>query len=237
MRHVWQKLKGPNPRPGPAHPSSVYSVRKGRITSAQRRILAEDNSAYLLDTRHPLNWAERFGKTSGRRMVEIGFGNGEALIHDAQVQQDACFIGIEMYLSGLAAALLAIKRNAMTNVRLVRADATLLFPHYFQTNSLDVIRVFFPDPWPKRRHHKRRLLRPPFLAVLISCLRVDGKLHILTDWPDYAAQIDQALQERTTGTHLLTQTNALPLSKYGRRAQQEGRAIFQICFTKTDLCP
>ena len=143
-----------------------------------------------------------------------------------------------MYLGGLAAALLVIKKNALTNVRLARADAVSLFPRYFQANSLDAIRVFFPDPWPKRRHHKRRMLTRDFLSALIDCLRAGGELHILTDWQDYAAQIEQALKSinqaaaKTRPIVRQTRTGALPSSKYGRKARREGRAIIQFHLTK-----
>ena len=212
-----------------------YVLRGGRLTQGKKRILKKDNSDYILETTQKINWEQEFhgSVAANRRIVEIGFGNGADLIKDAIAQPNHRFVGIETYLPGIADLLLSVEQHAISNIRQVRADAASLFPGFFNEHSLDAIRVFFPDPWPKRRHHKRRLLKKEFLTLLILCLRPSGKLHIVTDWHDYAEEIDREFKEiRGTLRKRCLDRKEEIVGKYGQKARREGREITEFLFTK-----
>ncbi len=212
-----------------------YALRGGRLTQGKKRILKKDNSDYILEATQKINWEQVFrGSTAAnRRIVEIGFGNGADLIKDAIAQSNYRFVGIETYPPGIADLLLSIERYSVSNIRQVRADAASLFPGFFNEHSLDAVRVFFPDPWPKRRHHKRRLLKKEFLTRLILCLRPSGKLHILTDWHDYAKEIDRGFKEiqGTLRKRCLDHGEEI-VGKYGQKARRAGREINEFLFIK-----
>ncbi len=170
-----------------------YVVRGGRITAAQQRALSELWPRFGVDAgSEPLDLAMIFGRVAPTT-VEIGFGNGSHLVARAAAEPERNFLGIEVHPPGVGSLLLAAEAAGVTNLRVLRADAVEMLQH-LPTGSLDQVQILFPDPWPKKRHHKRRLIQPPFVALLASRLRLGGSLHLATDWEPYAAHMTEVLR-------------------------------------------
>ena len=160
--------------------------RQGRITPAQRRALDELLPRFgvavapaMLDLRSV------FGREAPR-VLDIGFGDGEALVTTAANHPGIDYLGVEVHEPGIGHLLLLLERAALTNVRVVADDAADVLPERLPERCFDAVNLFFPDPWPKKRHHKRRLVQPPFVAELARVLNDGGLLHVATDWADYA---------------------------------------------------
>ncbi|MYE22902.1 MAG: tRNA (guanosine(46)-N7)-methyltransferase TrmB [Gammaproteobacteria bacterium] len=166
----------------------VYVRRRGRSTAAQERALVELAPRYVVTPpTHGRGWDEAFGR-AGPLLVEIGFGMGDALAAFASAHADWNCVGIEVYRPGIGALMLACEREELANVRIVEAEAmTVLRRH--RAASMNRIHAFFPDPWPKKRHHKRRLVNAEFAQEAARCLVPDGVLALATDWREYAEQM------------------------------------------------
>lgn len=170
-----------------------YVVRGGRITAAQQRALSELWPRFGVDAgSEPLDLAMIFGRVAPTT-VEIGFGNGSHLVARAAAEPERNFLGIEVHPPGVGSLLLAAEAAGLANLRVLRADAVEMLQH-LPAGSLDQVQILFPDPWPKKRHHKRRLIQPSFVALLASCLRPGGSLHLATDWEPYAAHMTDVLR-------------------------------------------
>jgi len=166
-----------------------FVLREGRLTPSQQRAMQELWPRYGLDFYgEPRAFEQVFGR-SAPRVVEIGFGNGDALLHAASNDPDRDYIGIEVHAPGVGRLLNAIDGGVLSNLRVYRHDAVEVLRHEIAENALDEIRIFFPDPWHKKRHRKRRLIGTEFAGLLASRLRVGGLLHLATDWQDYAEQM------------------------------------------------
>ena len=176
----------------------------------------------------PTAW---FGRTAPL-VLEIGSGTGESTAAQAAAAPDTDHLAVEVFEPGLAQLLMRIGEAGLTNLRLLRGDAVDLLRERVPPGSLAEIRIFFPDPWPKRRHHKRRLVQPEFAALAASRLAIGGLLHLATDWADYAVQ----MRSVCAGEPLLQNTSAAadgwtprpewrPMTKFERRARAEGRAV------------
>lgn len=179
----------PVPHP-PPHLRGVrsYVVRGGRTTSAQRRAIEDLWPRYGTEGTGRLDAPALFGRDLPLA-VEIGFGNGEALLELAAAHPERGFLGVEVYPPGVGRLLQALAERGIDNVRVVRDDAVRLFEERIAEGSLAAVYVWFPDPWPKKRHHKRRLVQPAFVARLARALAPGGRLHLATDWEDYAYQM------------------------------------------------
>lgn len=166
----------------------VYVRRRGRSTAAQERALVELAPRYVVTLpTHGRDWEDAFGR-AGPLLVEIGFGMGDALAAFASAHADWNCVGIEVYRPGIGALMLACEREGLANVRIVEAEAmTVLRRH--AAASMDRIHAFFPDPWPKKRHHKRRLVNAEFAHEAARCLVPGGVLALATDWREYAEQM------------------------------------------------
>lgn len=163
--------------------------RAGRTTAAQARALQQLWPRFGLEqAAGPLDLDAAFGRSAPRH-CEIGFGDGTALAAAAAAHPDIDFLGIEVHEPGVGRLLLAIEDRELTNVRIIRHDAVEVVGRWLPAASLDRVNIFFPDPWPKKRHHKRRLIQPPFLAALHRVMRPGAVLHLATDWEHYAEQM------------------------------------------------
>lgn len=172
-----------------AHGPRLYLRRRGRVTRGQGRALDELAPRYCLAPEGGvLDPPAVFGRAAPLG-VEIGFGMGHALIDWALERPEWNLLGIEVYQPGIGSALLGLERNGLGHVRLLEADAQGVLNRRLAPDSLDEVRIFFPDPWPKARHHKRRLIQPDFAALLARRLRPGGLLWVATDWADYAEWI------------------------------------------------
>lgn len=166
-----------------------FVLRQGRFTPAQQRAFDELWPRYGLDyTGRQRDFDDAFGRNA-RRVLEIGFGNGEALRFAAGHDRDRDLIGIEVHAPGVGRLLNALAADDARNVRLYHHDAVEVLEHEIADASLDEIRIYFPDPWHKKRHNKRRLIQPGLAALLARKLAIDGRLHLATDWHDYAEQM------------------------------------------------
>ena len=173
-----------------------YVLRRGRMSPAKRAALDRLYAVYGLapDAARPPDWARLFPGMELK--LDVGFGGGESVLHYAQAEPAAALVGFEVYRQGLAACLEAVEAAGLANVRVAAGDAAELLPAWFAPGSVAAVRAFFPDPWPKRRHRKRRLVDASFLALASGLLRPAGLLHMATDCEDYAREV--AAQARTT---------------------------------------
>jgi tRNA (guanine-N7-)-methyltransferase len=162
--------------------------REGRITPAQRHALEALWPRYGLDADSSLEPQKIFGRKAPITL-EIGFGNGAALASMAAADPATDFIGIEVHRPGIGRLLIQLERLGLGNVRLYRVDAVQVVQRCLPPACLDRLLLFFPDPWHKKRHHKRRIVQPEFIEIAATLLRPGGLLHMATDWEDYAAQM------------------------------------------------
>ena len=177
------------------YPIRSYVRRSERATKAQRHALQTYWKDYGISVDNRLLDLEAIFKRKAPRVLEIGFGKGEVLVNLAETNPDIDFIGIEVYLPGIGALLNKIKTRVLSNIKVIHADAAVAMPQCFADHCLDKILVLFPDPWPKKRHHKRRLIRTSFVDTLADKLCPSGILHLATDWDDYAAEMRAAVVE------------------------------------------
>ncbi len=178
------------------HKRSIRSFvrRTGRLTASQQRALDEIwPSVGVQYGDDPLDWETLFGRDAPR-VVEIGFGNGDTLVAQAAERPEADFLGIEVHEPGVGHCLIKLREAEVSNLRLLSHDAVEVLDRQIPQSSVDRINLYFPDPWPKKRHHKRRIVQPAFLELCWRALRAGGALHIATDWANYAEHIDEVLE-------------------------------------------
>lgn len=170
--------------------------REGRITHAQRRALDELWPLYGLDLSGPaLDFGEVFGRNAPR-CLEIGFGNGDAVAAMAREHPDHDFLAVDVYRPGIGSLLLKLNESDLGNVRVFRDDAVTVIRQRIPDDSLSAVLLFFPDPWPKKRHHKRRILKPEFAALVRRKLTPGGIFHMATDWQNYAEQMLDVMEQQ-----------------------------------------
>lgn len=166
-----------------------FVLRQGRLTTAQMKALDEywtDFGIDLPEAVRTLNWQDFFAKPYERIVLEIGFGNGESLLEMAKNAPNTAFVGVEVHSPGVGRLLHRLKEEGAENVRIVRDDAMKVLRDFSADHSWDRVQIYFPDPWPKARHHKRRLVSAPFAKLLSKKLRIGGEIHCATDWEHYA---------------------------------------------------
>jgi tRNA (guanine-N7-)-methyltransferase len=225
-----------DPSSPPHRPVRSYVLRAGRMGSGQVRALAELAPRLVLPfAPEPLNAAAVFGR-SAPLVVEIGFGMGLATAAIAAARPHEDFLGIEVHEPGVGALLQRIDEMGLANLRIVRHDAVEVLGSMIEPASLAALHVFFPDPWPKKRHWKRRLLKPPFVALLASRLAAGGVLHAATDWQPYAEQMlevlsaEPALANTTDG--YAPRPEYRPETKFERRGLALGHGVWDLVFRK-----
>ena len=180
-------------QPSGHRPIRSFVLRQGRLTPAQERGLAELWPRYGLEPAGaPRDFATVFGRAAPL-VLEIGFGNGEALRFAAEHEPGRNFLGIEVHRPGVGRLLNALAAAGLGNVRVYNHDAVEVLERDVADHALDEARIWFPDPWPKKRHHKRRLLQPGFVDLIARRLRPGGLLHLATDWHDYALHMGEVL--------------------------------------------
>ena len=169
--------------------------RTGRLTVSQQRALDELWPTVGIEySEESLDWQAAFGRDAAH-VIEIGFGNGDTLVIQAAERADADFIGIEVHEPGVGHCLIKVREAGIENLRIISHDAIEVLDRQIPADSVDRINLYFPDPWPKKRHHKRRIVQPAFLELCWSVLRAGGALHIATDWANYAEHIDEVIGE------------------------------------------
>jgi len=213
-----------------------FVLRQGRVTAAQQRALDELLPRYGIPYAPlPLDLDRAFGR-SAPRFLEIGFGMGETTAQIAVAHPQNDYLGIEVHSPGVGSLLKRIGELALTNIRIIQHDAVEVIEHMLAPGSLDGAHIFFPDPWPKKRHHKRRLVQPPFVALLASRLKVDGYVHLATDWFDYAEQMLAVLNAEpaleNTGDGYSPRPAWRPQTKFESRGVKLGHGVWDIVFRK-----
>ena len=172
-------------------------MRAGRTTPGQERGWQEGFPQFGLTLESGrLDWDQTFG-FAGRRIIEIGFGMGDSLVQMAKADPAAQFVGIEVHRPGVGRLLSQLLSGEIHNLRVYADDAVEVMEQCFSPNTLDAIHIFFPDPWHKKRHHKRRLIQPNLVHDLATLLRADGYLHLATDWAPYAEHMFEVLDAET----------------------------------------
>jgi tRNA (guanine-N7-)-methyltransferase len=207
--------------------------RTGRITPAQGRALRELWPVYGIDySAELLDLDEIFGRQA-ERVLEIGFGNGESLLREAAERPETDFLGVEVHEPGIGHCLIAARDRGLTNLRIINHDAVEVLQQQIEDGALLQINLFFPDPWPKKRHHKRRLVQTSFLQLAAARLRAAGTLHIATDWENYAEHIDgliaQSPEFALAERHVHEDATASPdrhTTRFERRGLREGHSIW-----------
>jgi tRNA (guanine-N7-)-methyltransferase len=213
--------------------------RDGRLTEAQAQALTILWPEYGLELREGLLQYTAVFKRAAPRILEIGFGSGQSLLAAAIAYPDNDFIGIETHQPGIGALLLNMKAQHVNNIRLYYADAVDVLTRCIPDNSLAMIQLFFPDPWRKRRHHKRRLIQSAFVELLAQKLQPGGELHLATDWQDYAGHMMKVLSGATSfvnaaGTEQFSDRSCLRpvMTKFEQRGQRFGHPIWELQFVK-----
>lgn len=210
--------------------------RTGRTTVGQARALAEHGARFILPyTPGPLDLSAVFGRDAPT-VLEIGFGMGEATAQIAATRPDTNFLCCEVHDPGVGALVKRIQDQALANIRIVQHDAVEVLQHMIAPATLAGVHVFFPDPWHKKRHHKRRLIQPPLVALLASRLRAGGYVHCATDWQEYAQQMLEVLgaepQLENTAGGFAPKPDYRPLTKFEHRGLKLGHGVWDVVFTK-----
>jgi tRNA (guanine-N7-)-methyltransferase len=213
-----------------------YVLRQGRVTEAQARAFERLMPVYgIAFSPAPLDLDAAFGRRAPKTL-EIGFGMGETTAAIAQSHPENDYLGIEVHTPGVGALLRRIESLGLTNVRVIQHDAVEVVAKMIAPAALDGIHVFFPDPWPKKRHHKRRLLQPAFVRLLASRLKAGGYLHAATDWEDYAIQMLDVLSAEpllaNTATGFAPRPQARPLTKFESRGARLGYGVWDLVFRR-----
>jgi tRNA (guanine-N7-)-methyltransferase len=206
--------------------------RTGRMTPGQERALTELWPQYGLDfSLALLSLPDVFGR-SAPVVLEIGFGNGESLVSQAAASPELDYIGIEVHQPGVGHCMLRARNATLTNLRVICHDAIDVLQEYIPDQALSRVNLYFPDPWPKKKHHKRRIVQTAFLQLVADRLQPGGALHIATDWANYAEHIDEVLDQshlfRVDERREHAGDDALdrPTSRFERRGLEKGHRIF-----------
>jgi tRNA (guanine-N7-)-methyltransferase len=219
-----------------AHPPIKSFVRRaGRMGTGQQRALETLAPKYVVPFEaHQADWAGHFGRAAPM-VLEIGFGMGGATAAIAAAQPDINFIGVEVHEPGVGALLKLIDEGSLPNLRIVQHDAVEVLRHMVPQKSLAGVHIYFPDPWHKKRHHKRRLIQPGFVSQLVSYLAPGGYLHCATDWEPYAQQMLEVLssepQLHNTSEGYAPRPDWRPLTKFEHRGMKLGHGVWDLVFT------
>ena len=206
--------------------------RAGRVTAGQQRALTELWPRWGLEKPAGMLDLDAIFGRQAPRILEIGFGDGEVLLAMATEQPEADWLGIEVHEPGVGHCLLGLERAGLENVRLIREDAMEVLQDWLAPASLDRVNLFFPDPWPKKRHHKRRIVQSLFLDLVAKRLKSGGLLHLATDWAPYAEHMEELLGQ-TAEFVALSGPADRPETKFQRRGERLGHAIRDLRYRRT----
>jgi tRNA (guanine-N7-)-methyltransferase len=210
--------------------------RPGRLTAAQRRALDDLLPRFGADAPQGLLDLDALFGRHARRVLDIGFGDGEAVVSSAANHADLDYVGVEVHEPGIGHLLLLLEKTSLTNVRVIARDAAEVVPQLLGDASFAAVNLFFPDPWPKKRHHKRRLVQPQFVAEIARVLIPGGLFHVATDWADYAEHTRAVLagDERFTpvGADDLCHNPLAfrPPTKFERRGRRLGHDVVDLYY-------
>ena len=211
--------------------------REGRLTPGQQRAINELWAQFALDEGDDLLDLNQLFNRKAPKVIEIGFGNGASLAEMAKSKPDTDFLGIEVHRPGVGQLLNLIDKNGLSNLRVACTDAVELLKHRIADNSLDRLQLFFPDPWHKKRHHKRRIIQPDFVKLLAKKLKLGGHLHMATDWQHYAEQMLTDFSDNTNFKNCaddkyIPRPDYRPLTKFEHRGQKLGHGIWDLLYKR-----
>ncbi len=216
-----------------------YVLREGRMTEGQRAAFARLWPRFGIDYDEALTLEpQRVFGNAFATYLEIGFGNGDALLQMARSHPQRNFLGIEVHRPGVGHLLLELERAELSNVRVLRQDATAILGHALPTACLDGVYLFFPDPWPKRKHHKRRIVQSGFVSELARVIRPGGFVHMATDWHDYARHMLSTLQACAAFENSSSDGAYAPrpperaLTRFEQRGQRMGHGVWDLLFRR-----
>jgi tRNA (guanine-N7-)-methyltransferase len=217
-------------------PIRSFVLRQGRISKAQSRAYQELLPKYSISySENPPDLDQIFGRDAPK-ILEIGFGMGETSTAIAQANPQNDYLGIEVHTPGVGSLLKQIEATRLSNLRIIQHDAAEVLKNMIPPAALAGVHIFFPDPWPKTRHHKRRLIQPEFISLLCERLKAGGYLHVATDWKDYAEHILTVLsgepQLANTAQDYAARPEYRPLTKFEQRGLKLGHPVWDIVFRK-----
>jgi tRNA (guanine-N7-)-methyltransferase len=216
-----------------------YVLRQGRVSIAQQRCHDNLMPVYGIPySRQALDLPLAFGRTAPK-ILEIGFGMGETTAAIAQVHPDNDYLALEVHTPGVGSLLKQINEKQLSNIRIIQHDAVEVLRDMLADNTLDGAHIFFPDPWHKARHNKRRLIQPPFIAQLANKLKPGAYIHVATDWEDYAAQVLAVLSAeamlQNSAADYAPRPAHRPLTKFEQRGLRLGHGVWDLVFHKKNL--
>lgn len=214
-----------------------FVLRKGKMTVGQKKAVEELMPVYAFDPDGPIDFSQLFGNNNPV-WLDIGFGNGESIIHAAQKYPEINFLGIEVHLPGVGHLLMAINEFNLKNVRIIRNDAVDMLNLFINDDSLSAIHLYFPDPWHKKRHHKRRIMSQEFLDLIKLKLIAGGRLHYASDWEPYATEVQELMAENTwlknqeSNNGFAARPDWRPITKFERRGQRLEHGTYDLIMQK-----
>ena len=215
-----------------------FVLRQGRLTKGQERALETEWPKFGIDySEEKLDLNAVFAIKESKKILEIGFGMGESTAKIAQTLPDCDFLAVEVHTPGVGSLLKLAQELALTNIRIIQHDVVEVLENMLPENSLDGVHIFFPDPWHKKRHHKRRLIQAEFVKLLCSKLKTGAYLHVATDWQEYAEWVLEVLnaepQLKNTAVDYAEKPSYRPLTKFESRGIKLGHGVWDLVFLKT----
>lgn len=215
-----------------------FVLRQGKITSGQLKAINELLPKFGIEYNpQPCDLNAAFGRYNPK-IVEIGFGMGHATWQIAKNNPEHDYLGIEVHLPGVGALLMQIRDNDVNNLRIIRHDAVEVFKNMLADDILDGIHIYFPDPWHKKRHHKRRIIQAPFVELLVQKLKPGGYIHLATDWEDYALWMldilnqEPSLINQAIDGKFVPRPEYRPLTKFENRGLKLGHGVWDLIFIR-----
>jgi tRNA (guanine-N7-)-methyltransferase len=214
-----------------------FVLRQGRVTKGQERALETGWPRYGVEYGlQGIDLNALFGRKDSKKILEIGFGMGESTAKIAQTLPDCDFLAAEVHTPGVGALLKLIEELALTNIRIIQHDVVEVLQNMLADESLDGVHIFFPDPWHKKRHHKRRLIQAEFVKLLCSKLKTGAYIHVATDWQEYAEWVLEVLnaepQLQNTAVDYAEKPSYRPLTKFENRGIKLGHGVWDMVFKK-----
>ncbi|MFW5432491.1 MAG: tRNA (guanosine(46)-N7)-methyltransferase TrmB [Methylophilaceae bacterium] len=222
----------------PTHrPIRSFVLRQGRLTKGQARALETGWPVFGVEyNAEALDLNQLFGRGASKKVLEIGFGMGDATARIAQTLSDHDFLAVEVHQPGVGALLKLMQEDDIDNIRIIQHDAVEVLQNMLADKSLDGVHIFFPDPWHKKRHNKRRLIQAEFVKLLCSKLKVGAYIHVATDWQEYAEWVLEALNAevllKNTAQDYAEKPSYRPLTKFENRGIKLGHGVWDLVFDR-----
>lgn len=218
-----------------------FVMRAARMTDGQKKGLEENWARYgftLADA--PIDWTEQFQRDADR-VFEIGFGMGDSFVDMAKASPEKDFIGVEVHLPGVGRMLNRVETESVSNIRCFKEDAIEVLETCIEDGSLATVQLFFPDPWHKKKHHKRRIVQPEFAQLVRRKLKVGGTFHMATDWENYAEHMMEVMEVAEgyantagAGNYCDGRPDHRPVTKFERRGQKLGHGVWDLIYQKVN---